>query len=294
MQRLWWGILKSLRPHQWVKNVFVLAPWVFSGQMLDVPTAWRALTAAALFCAVSGAVYLVNDAADVEQDRLHPVKRHRPIAAGIVPAPLAKRLAWGLGLVALGAAAFVSPWLTAVLVTYLLVNLAYSSRLKHVAWVDVGVIATGFLLRVLAGGVATGVHISVWLLACTFLLALYLGLGKRRHELLAAGDGARAQRGVLASYRVEHTTGAMLGTALATAAAYTAYATSPHAAELFGLSRGWWTVPMIVVGLTRFFTLSSMSEDPSSPTDRMIRDPLFLFNIAAWGLLVLVLLYALP
>jgi 4-hydroxybenzoate polyprenyltransferase len=185
------------------------------------------------------------------------------------------------------------PAVAGALVTYLLINLAYSFRLKHVAYVDVAVIASGFLLRVIAGGAAIDVALSSWLLACTFLLASYLGLGKRRHELIQAGEGASAQRGVLRDYRLQHVTAAMLGIAFATTAAYTAYAVSEHARELFGTEYVWATVPFIFVGLTRFFSLTSDGAEPSSPTERLVRDPVVLGTVLAWGATVVFLLYGL-
>lgn len=285
------GLLQSMRPHQWVKNVFVLAPLVFAGRLTDAASCASAIFAALLFCLLSGAVYLVNDCMDVEADRRHPTKRFRPIAAGRVPVEVARRAAWTLGPVALLAAWVLAPGTGLALTTYLAINLAYTHRLKHVPYVDVGVIAAGFLLRVIAGGYAINVQLSWWLLACTFLLASYLGFGKRRHELLQAGDEAHLQRGVLRRYDARHVTAAMLGIALATTAAYTAYAVSGHAHELFGTDRVWLTVPFIFVGLTRFFTLASDVDQPSSPTDRLVRDPVVLAVVLGWGATMIALMY---
>jgi decaprenyl-phosphate phosphoribosyltransferase len=287
------GILQSMRPHQWVKNVFVLAPLVFAGHLVDPSAVIRAAAAAALFCALSGAVYLVNDCLDVEADRRHPTKRYRPIAAGKVTVRAARTVSAVLGPASLLAAFVLAPGTGLALVGYLAMNLAYSYKLKHVAYVDVGVIAAGFLLRVVAGGAAIDVALSWPLLACTFLLASYLGFGKRRHELLQAGVEAAAQRGVLRDYRLNHVTATMLGIGLSTTAAYTAWAMSAHARDIFASDWGWTTVPFLFIGLTRFFSLTSYVDEPSSPTDRLVRDPVVLGTVAGWGAVVIALLYIL-
>ncbi len=203
------AILVTLRPRQWVKNAFVAAPLVFSKHLFDASYAWRTAAAMAAFCAVSGAVYTYNDLRDIEQDRLHPLKRHRPIASGALGESTALWTAVLLALSTLGAC-FVLAWeLAAVAGTYMVVNLAYSLRLKHIAFVDVGIIAGGFLLRVVGGAYAIDVPISPWLLACTGLLAAMLGFGKRAHELSAAGGAAASTRAARAGYTLTGLQGAM-------------------------------------------------------------------------------------
>lgn len=282
------GLLRSMRPHQWVKNSFVLAPLVFARQ-LDAPgQVALALLATGLFCAISSAVYLLNDCADVDRDRAHPVKRHRPIASGAVPVPVARRVSVVLALVALAGGALVSPALAGCLAGYFAMNIAYTFVLKHVGWLDVAVIALGFMVRVLAGAFAIDVAISNWLLLCTFLLALYLGLGKRRHELLTTDE--TEQRRSLRHYRPKTVAAAMIGTAIATACAYSAYALSEHAASMFGTALMPATVPFIVVGVGRFYQLTS-ADDLRSPTERIVRDAPFVANILGWGALVVYLIY---
>src|SRR5690606_7492090 len=176
-------LLKGMRPHQWVKNAFVLAPVVFSLNIDSPDLLVKALLATLAFCFISGAVYLLNDIADVEADRAHPVKRARPIASGQVPINVARFACAALCVVSLAGLYAISPAAAGVAFGYFVVNLAYSLRLKHTAFVDVTIIALGFLLRILAGSLAIAVPVSTWLVSCTFLLALYLALGKRRHEL---------------------------------------------------------------------------------------------------------------
>ena len=277
-----------MRPHQWVKNCFVLAPLVFAQQLGDVGQVVRALVAAGLFCAISSAVYLLNDCADVDRDRAHPVKRRRPIASGQVPVTVARRVSVLLALVALIGGAIMSPALAGCLAGYFAMNIAYTFVLKHVGWLDVAVIALGFLVRVLAGAFAISVVISNWLLLCTFLLALYLGLGKRRHELLTTDE--TQQRRSLRHYHPRAVAIGMGLTALATAVAYGAYAVSSHAAEMFGTRLMPVTVPFIVFGVARFFMLTGPN-DLRSPTERIVRDVPFVANIVGWGLVVVYLIY---
>lgn len=285
------GIFKSLRPHQWVKNVFVLAPAFFSMSFLEPALMATSLLAALLFSLSAGSVYLFNDIFDVEKDRNHPVKRNRPIASGQLPINLAIVCAVVLAVGSVGVGVLIQPLLGAVLGGYLVMNLAYSSRLKHVAFVDVAIIATGFVLRVVAGAFAIEVYISEWLFACTFLLALYLGLGKRAHELALVTSGqATKVRKVLEKYKSEHLDFAFLYTAGATIACYTVYTltaslpdqplrrtATPFDSEWLPL-----TIPFTIFGIVRFYQLVQ-HDSPDSPTDLMLRDWPFLLNVVGWG-----------
>ena len=279
-----------MRPHQWVKNAFVVAPLVFAEQLTAPMTVGRAFAAFALFSMASGAVYIVNDCFDVEKDRAHPTKRARPIAAGELSVAAAMRIAGGLAVFVLAAGALLAPAFAACAALYLAQNLAYSRKLKHIAWLDVTTIAAGFLLRILAGAFAIDVPVSAWLIACTFLLALYLAMGKRRHELLESAAESERRRKVLERYTLGQIHAGMFATALMTSAAYTAYTldTSQGSFHSEGLR---YTVPFIVIGLTRFFMLTGTTERSDSPTERMIKDPLFVGNVLCWGAAILYLIY---
>ncbi|WP_158542721.1 decaprenyl-phosphate phosphoribosyltransferase [Lujinxingia litoralis] len=295
--RPWRGLWKSLRPHQWVKNAFVLAPLFFAKAYTDPLLAGKALAAALLYSLAAGTVYVLNDLMDVERDREHPIKRHRPIASGELPEATAWRALVVIGGSASIASYLLSPLFAAVVGTYLVMNLAYSIRLKHYAFVDVAIIATGFVLRVLAGAAAVSVMVSEWLIACTFLLALYLGLGKRRHELALylSGTVERTRR-VLDSYRLENVDFGMLVTSGLTTAAYTIYTLTaslpdqPLRTVSTPFASIWLpvTIPMVVVGLARFFQIVRR-DDARSPTEMMLRDKPFVLNIALWGVVMLVL-----
>ncbi len=293
------GVVKSLRPHQWVKNIFVLAPLFFSMSFTDPVLLGLAFVAALLFSLSAGSVYLFNDIFDVEKDRNHPVKKNRPIASGQLPINMAIVAAVLLAVGSVGVGVLIQPLLGAVLAGYLVMNLAYSSKLKHVAFVDVAIIATGFVLRVVAGAFAIEVYISEWLFGCTFLLALYLGLGKRAHELALVKSGqATKVRKVLEKYKSEHLDFAFLYTAGATIACYTVYTltaslpdqplrrtATPFDSEWLPL-----TIPFTIFGIVRFYQLVQ-HDSPDSPTDLMLRDWPFLLNVVGWGLCLGALLF---
>lgn len=286
--------LKTLRPHQWVKNSFVLAPLVFSKHLFDGAQAFRAGLAVAAFCALSGAVYAFNDVRDVAADRAHPIKCKRPIAAGQLSESAALWLAAVLALGSLVGALALGPLVAACAAGYLVVNLAYSLALKQIAYLDVSLIAAGFLLRVGAGGFAIGVPISIWLLACTGLLAALLGLGKRAHELRLsefAGRDAATTRAALAGYRPGALRLILIVLAVATTVAYALYTRDSHTIAFFHTDALIFTLPFCVIGIGRFLMLASLRPKLSSPTDAMLRDPAFLLNICMWGGAVIYIIY---
>ena len=288
------ALLVTLRPRQWVKNLFVVAPLIFSKHLLDADYALRTLAATLAFCALSGAVYVFNDLRDATQDRLHPRKQHRPIASGALSETTAVRALVALGLGAL-AVCFALGWRLGVTATaYAALNLAYSVGLKRVAFVDVLLIAGGFLLRVVAGAVAIAVPISPWLLACTALLAAMLGFGKRAHELAqaeAAGRDPRDTRAALHGYHPGALRGIMYALAAATGAAYALYTQDDRTVAFFHTRQLIWTLPFCLVGIERFLRLALWRPRPESPTEAMLRDWPFMLNILAWGIVVLAIIY---
>ena len=298
------GLVKTLRPHQWVKNVFVLAPMVFHkdvfvstpvGPALNLSVTGRALAATGIFCLLAGAVYTINDVVDVEADRIHPVKRFRPIAAGVVPEGIAKALSAALVLTCLAAAYFVAPMLAVVAGVYFAENVAYSFRLKKVAFLDVALIALGFVLRVLAGGIATDVHVSGYMLACTALLALFLGFGKRRHEL--ASENAGKQRAALEAYTLRSLDVALAVTGGATVLTYVAYTLDSTTRAFFNTSWLWLTTPFTVLGIVRFLLLVNgkvgRGLKAESPTQEMLRDVPLVLSLVAWAIVVVAIVYQL-
>jgi decaprenyl-phosphate phosphoribosyltransferase len=287
------ALARSLRPRQWIKNAFVAAPLVFAQKLEDPHYVARSALAVLAFCALSGAVYVFNDVRDFEADRLHPTKRHRPIAAGELSRRTA--LVWSVVLSA-GALAgcLVLDWkLAAIAAAYLVQNIAYTLRLKQVAFVDVGLIASGFLLRVLAGAAAIAVPTSGWLLLCTALLALFLGLGKRAHELAwAARSGATTQtRAALAGYRRDVLCVAMTVLAVATCVAFVAYTLDARTVAEFGTNRLIYSAPFVAFGLLRFLFLALWWPRDDPPTEAMLKDPWFLIDLVATVATVLYVIY---
>lgn len=276
------ALVRTLRPKQWVKNLFVAAPLVFARHLEDPVYLVRSALAVLAFCALSGAVYAFNDVRDAEADRLHPTKRHRPIAARELSEHSA--LIWSavLALGALGGCLVLSWKLAAFAAGYLIQNVAYTLKLKQVAFVDVLLIASGFILRVLAGAAAIDVPASHWLLACTALLAMLLGFGKRAHELAWAersgSDGAT--RAALAGYTLRVLKIAMLALAPLTCAAFVAYTIDEHTIEFFGSDRLVYSAPFVGLGIVRFLLLALWWPKDDPPTEAMLRDPWFLVMLA--------------
>lgn len=286
------AVIKTLRPRQWVKNAFVLAPLVFAQRLLDPQAVALACLGFACFCGLSGAVYALNDLLDRHADREHPTKRFRPIASGELSPRGALILSATLALGALGTAFAMTPWLGVVAVTYLSVNLGYSLGLKHIAYLDVILIASGFMLRVLAGAFVIDVPASGWLLLCTGLLASFLGLGKRLHEIRAVAAKGNATRASLRAYKVGVVRVLLRVLAVATIGAFGAYTQAAHTVEMFGTRALLASVPFCAFGLLRYLALTDQADRPESPSDAMLRDRVFLANLAVWTIAVGLILYA--
>ncbi|RMG95281.1 MAG: decaprenyl-phosphate phosphoribosyltransferase [Deltaproteobacteria bacterium] len=285
------ALLKTLRPHQWFKNVFVAAALVFSLRLGDADAVLRTLAAVALFSLISGCVYVLNDLLDVAADRLHPTKRNRPIPSGALPV----RVAWvffGVATPTLLVLGFVlDRRFGGVLTSYMLLNVAYSLYLKQIPFLDVLLIAGFFMLRVLAGAYAISVPASPWLIGCAFLLSLFLAVGKRVHELATAQD-APGQRAVLARYDLRSLRLAMWGLGVVTILVYMAYTLSEHTVTTFGTKNLVLTTPSVLVGVFRYVQLVSKRHEAESPTEEMLKDRIFMGNLAIYAMLVALVLYA--
>jgi 4-hydroxybenzoate polyprenyltransferase len=285
------SLLVALRPHQWTKNLLVFAALALSKHLFEVEPLLRALLAFALFCGLSGAVYLINDVADVERDRRHPTKKLRPVASG----DLAPRTAAWLAVLGAGACLVASSLLGSRFVVigflYLGLNLLYSFRLKEVVILDVISISLGFVLRAVAGAVAIGVQISDWLLVCTILLALFLALAKRRHELVSLPESASAHRGTLAEYS-PYLLDQMISVVTASCVtAYAFYTMAPETVEKYQTDRLAWTIPFVLYGIFRYLYLVHRKEQGGSPADTLITDWPLLVNVALWAATIVVIVY---
>jgi 4-hydroxybenzoate polyprenyltransferase len=283
-------VLVSLRPRQWVKNLFVFAGLVF-GQRLFTPAIWPALGAFTIFCGLSGAIYLANDVADRQRDRVHPKKRERPVAAGRLPVRVALGVAFALVAVGLVAAAWFSTDFLLVAIAYVVLLTAYSAWLKHIVIVDVLTVAVGFVLRALAGTLAIDVAISGWLLICTILIALFLALGKRRHEYLALEGEAARHRPILAEYSAGLLDQMIAVVTASTVTAYALYTMSPETVAKFHTHLLPATLPFVLYGIFRYLYLLYRRQLGGNPSELFLNDRALLVNTACWIAAVLVIIY---
>lgn len=288
------ALLRTLRPQQWIKNIFVAAPLVFSRQLGDLEGVLATAFTFIAFCALSGAVYAFNDVRDADADRHHPIKRRRPVAAGELSERAALMWSTALAVGALGGCLLVDWKLAAFAAAYLVQNVAYTLRLKQIAFLDVLLITSGFLFRVLAGAAAIAVMPSGWLLLCTALLAMFLGLGKRAHELawVERTGRAHATRAALALYRLDVLRVTMLVLAATTCAAFLVYTLDPHTIEYFGTNKLAYSVPFVSAGIVRFLFLALWRPKDESPTEAMLKDPWFLLALAAAATTMVYVIYA--
>ena len=286
------AVLKSLRPKQWTKNLLVFTGLVFTYNLLNWSMLASVLASFAVFCALSSAGYLWNDIRDVEADRLHPIKRRRPIAAGRLPVGLAAGLALLLGAGGLYAAFALRPSFGLVAALYLLLTLTYSLWLKHLVLIDIFGISAGFVLRAVGGAVVIGVPVSPWLYVCTVLGSLFLALGKRRNEIETLADEAGNHRRNLEQYTLELVDQLILIVASVTVMAYSLYTFSAenlprdHSMML--------TIPLVVYGIFRYLYLVRVKRQGGAPEDMLLTDPGLLGTVVAWAVLSVVVLYLVP
>lgn len=286
-------IIISMRPRQWLKNGFVFAALVFSRSFTDTGAVLHALAAFVIFSLLSGAIYLFNDLADVAEDRLHAAKRGRPIARGSLSPRAARTAAIAAGAIALAGAFLINTRLGLLAAGYLLLMLLYSWRLKRVVIVDALTIAFGFILRVTAGGVAISVPVSEWLLICTFLLALFLALCKRRHELVLLGDGAGAHREILSEYSAVLLDQMIAVVTSSTVMAYGLYTLWPRTRVEIS-PRLYYSIPFVLYGIFRYLYLVHRKEGGGEPGRTLVTDRSLLIDVLLWVAAVIAILRFFP
>jgi 4-hydroxybenzoate polyprenyltransferase len=284
-------LLNALRPAQWSKNLLVFAGLLFGLKLFDPAAAAQAVAAFAVFCALSGVVYLVNDIADRESDRKHPLKARRPIASGALSVPIAAGAAVVLATGALLGALAVGRAFAIVAATYLILQLLYSAALKHIVIVDVLTVAMGFVLRAVGGAVAVNVEISHWLLVCTILLALFISLAKRRHEIVLLAGGAGGHRPILGEYSAYLLDQMISVVSASTLIAYIFYTISPETQDKFGTPWLGLTIPFPLYGIFRYLYLMHQREGGGSPAELLLADRPLLACVALWALAVAVMIY---
>jgi 4-hydroxybenzoate polyprenyltransferase len=285
------NLILSLRPQQWTKNLFVFGALVFAQRLGVWSDVVKAVVAFFVFCALSGSVYLVNDVFDREQDRQHPLKAQRPIASGAVSTGVALAVAVVLGAAALGVSSMLGVPFFATAAGYLTLLAAYSAFLKHIVILDVLTIAAGFVLRAVAGGAAIDVHVTQWLLLCTTLLALFLALSKRRHELVLLAGLATNHRPILEDYSPYLLDQMISVVTASTLIAYAFYTISPETTDKFGTSLLSLTIPFPLYGIFRYLYLVHRKDLGGSPAELLVEDRPLLICIALWALAVVLIIY---
>jgi 4-hydroxybenzoate polyprenyltransferase len=285
------GLVRLARPHQYLKNLFVLLPLFFGWKLSDQAAISGTLLAFAVFCLAASAVYVFNDLRDAPQDREHPVKKNRPIASGLV----STRLAWVYLALLAGAALTLTPLVpgkafAGILGAYLAINVAYSLGMKHMAIVDLMSIAVGFVLRVFGGGSASGITPSHWIVIMTFLLALFLGLAKRRDDLLLAACGPKTRK-CLDGYSLEFVSLCMAVMAGVVIVSYILYTLSPDVMAKHGTEQLYLTSLWVVAGILRYMQITYVEQRSGSPTQVLLRDPFIQVCIGLWVVSCYLILY---
>jgi 4-hydroxybenzoate polyprenyltransferase len=285
------SLVLSLRPSQWTKNLIIFGALLLAEKLLDPGAVLRALAAFVIFCALSGVVYLINDVADREADRRHPIKMRRPIASGALPVPTALWAAAILGAISVAAAFWLRPLFGVLAAAYLVLLSLYSGPLKHMVIIDVLTIAIGFVLRAAAGAVAINVAISHWLYVLTILLALFLALSKRRHELVLLADRATGHRPILEEYSPYLLDQMISVVTASTLVAYAFYTVSPETIQKFGTDALILTLPFPLYGIFRYLYLVHQKEGGGSPAEMLLMDRPLLLCVALWAVLVSIIIY---
>jgi 4-hydroxybenzoate polyprenyltransferase len=285
------NLLIASRPGQWTKNLLVFAGLLFGRRLFDAAAVLEALAAFGIFCGLSSAVYLINDIVDRESDRRHPLKAKRPIASGALPVSTALSAAITIG-AAMMAASLALGWrFTTVAASYVALQGLYSGPLKHIIIIDVLTLAGGFVLRAIAGAVAVHVGFSHWLLVCTTLLAVFVGLAKRRHEIVLLAETAASHRPILGEYSAYLLDQMIAVVTASTLIAYVFYTVSPETQQKFGTPWLGVTIPFPLYGIFRYLYLVHRRAGGGSPADLFLTDRPLLVCVALWALVVAILIY---
>lgn len=284
--------LKLIRPHQWIKNGFVLVPAFFAGKVSLLITSPRLAISFVSFCLVASAVYIINDLFDAEKDRIHEVKRNRPLAVGSISKTAALLLMFVMAALGIGLALFVGVQFLYVIAGYIALQLLYSAVLKHISLIDISVIAMGFVLRVLAGGFAADVPVSKWLILMTFLLACCLALGKRRDDLLLDVEDKEAIRPSLSGYSLRFIDNCLIVLSGTTIVCYIMYTVSEEVITRLHSDHVYLTSVFVIIGLLRFLQIAMVEQKSGSPTLILLKDTMIQAMIGLWFIAFLIILYA--
>lgn len=279
-----------IRPHQYVKNIFIFAPLFFAGKLTEIHLLWNTMITFVAFSLTASSLYVLNDYKDISEDREHPVKRNRPLASGEVTKMSAFSLMTVLFVAGTGLAFMQGTGLLLIIFVYVALNVAYSFGLKHIPLLDIFIIAIGFVLRLFAGGVVTGIELSKWIIMMVFLLALFLALAKRRDDVLLSSRGRNVRRSI-DGYNLELVNGAMTIMASVIVVSYVMYALSPEIILKFHTDRLYFTSVFVLFGILRYMQITLVEEGSGEPTRVLLRDRLLQITIVAWLLSFVFLIY---
>ena len=283
--------LRLLRVEQYAKNLFIFLPLFFSMQIGNVELLGLAAAAFVVFSMAASAVYVFNDSLDIEEDRNHPLKKNRPLAAGTLNRRFAAVLIPLFALPSLAASWLLNPSLFGLVLLYMVMNAAYGWKLKHIPIVDVAVIASGFVIRVVAGAVVTGTAIYMWILIMTFLLALFLALAKRRDDVILFVAADRKSRKTIDGYNLAFIDSAMMIMAAVTIVAYILYTVSPDVMMKFGTDKLYTTTLFVILGILRYMQITLVENRSGSPTEVLLRDGFLQLAILGWLATFALLIY---
>jgi decaprenyl-phosphate phosphoribosyltransferase len=272
--------LTLLRPHQWIKNLFILAPMFFSFDFSQDRTL-QVFSGFIIFCLTSSAIYILNDYHDIPDDRDHPVKRLRPLAASLVSKKSAVVLIIILLAVSLSSGVLISIKFSGIMIVYLVLNIAYTFWLKHIPILDITIIAIGFVLRIFAGTILINSDTSMWIVLVTFMLALFLALAKRRDDCLLSIEGKKTRKNI-DGYSIEMINAAMVLMAGVTIVAYIMYTVTPEVMTRMGSNKLYLTVLFVVMGILRYMQITFVEENSGSPTKLMLKDRFLQFTVIGW------------
>lgn len=286
------NLLFALRPAHWIKNFLIFLPLIFAERITSLPDVLKELATFALFCMVASAGYLVNDLIDLSYDRNHRIKKERPLASGKVTVSAAAALSGMFFITSLGGAfVWVNPECFAILFCYVVLTMAYSLFLKNIVIIDVMILASFYILRILAGIVAIDVRVSHWMIVCVGLLALFLGFNKRRHEIEFMGDAAALHRSVLSRYNAYFIDQMVSIVTAATVVSYTLYVIDPETVIRFGTRGLILTVPFVYYGIFRYFYLVHKRRKGGDPVRIFLSDKMMVVNSILWVLTSIFVIY---
>lgn len=280
-------VFKLLRIHQYIKNLFIFMPLLFSFSYMDAHNNINTIITFVLFSLLASSVYIFNDLMDINEDRAHPTKKNRPLASGAVSTKSAKILILLLSLTSLSLSLLLNFELFIVLFIYFILNILYSIKLKHIAILDIFIIATGFVLRLFAGSVVTGINLSMWIILMTFLLAIFLALAKRRDDVLLSLEGQETRKNI-DGYNLEFVNASMVLMAGVVIVSYIQYTISPEVIARIGTEYLYLTSFFVILGILRYMQITFVEQDSGSPTKVIIKDTFLKLTIALWLLSFLV------